>query len=498
MIKEDIKDKKDLIENEDNEDNEDNKIKNDDYNSNKNIILNSPWIDQENFPDLEKTIINSVKLEVNQLKENLSKSQKKVDDLLQENNKLKIEQIENSKKISMGENIINSNKIEINQLQIKNSNLESENEEKKKIIQELNYKIIELSQKIESYESINKINQKIKNEEIKIGDKDYLLEISGLYNKINEIEIKNAKLKFDNKNLLDKIELQKKEKKKEIEIMELLHKKKIENLEKNIINLNDTINELINEKRKQPKEFNSFGIQKEIYNNFSELEQKIRIYDNDNFILNKENQKIKNENEELKIIINGKNNIIDKLQTNINKMENEFRIKLSEIRTNYNNNNLINKKNNQYSIEKIEKIINEREKLLEENISMKENYEQMTMGINEANELFLNKQKEYENLINSQSEKLKEYKFKISLLKIKINELYSEINFLKGRKINNQYNFLQPMNDNITSKNNKEQQFLDLDYTPELNKKINSYRAQNNIQRPSVEINNLNDNENNI
>ena len=496
MIKEDIKDTKNIIENEDIE------IKNDDYNSNNNIILNSPWIDQENFPDLEKTVINSVKLEVTQLKENLSKCQKKADDLLKENNKLKIEQIENSKKISMGENIINSNKIEINQLQTKNSNLESENEEKKNIIQELNYKIIELSQKIESYESINKIDQKIKNEEIKIGDKDYLLEINGLYNKINEIEIKNSKLKFDNKNLLAKIELQKNDIKNEMEIMELLHKKKIENLEKNIMNLNDTINELIIEKRKQPKEFNSFGIQKEIYNNFAELKQKIRIYDNDNFILNKEIQKIKNENEELKIIINGKDNIIDKLQTNINKMEKEFMIKLSEIRANYNslnnNNDMIGNNKNQYSIKEIEKIMNEREKLMDENIYLKENYEQMTVGINEANELFLNKQKEYENLINSQNEKLKEYKFKISLLKIKINELYSEINFLKERQINNHYNFIQPMNDNITSKNDIQQQFLDLNYTPELNKKINSYRGRNFTQRSNDETNNLNDKENNI
>ena len=435
-----------------------------------------------------------MKLEVNQLKENLSKSQKKAEELLQENNKLKIAQIENTKKMSIGENIINANKIEISQLQAKNNNLESENEEKKKIIQELNYKIIELSQKIDSYESINKINQKIKNEEIKIGDKDYLLEINGLYNKINEIEIKNSKLKFDNKNLLEKIELQKNDIKNEMEIMELLHKKKIENLEKNIMNLNDTINELILEKRKQPKEFNSFEIQKEIYDNFAELEQKIRVYDNENFILNKENQKIKNENEELKIIINGKDNIIYKLQTNINRMENEFRIKLSEIKANYNslnkNNDLIGNKSSKYSIEEIEKILDEREKLMEENIVLKENYEQMTMGINEANELFLNKQKEYENLINSKNEKLKEYKFKISLLKIKINELYSEINFLKDRQINNQYtNFFQPINDKITPKN--DQQFIDLNYTPELNKKINSYRAQNNAQRSSVEANNL-------
>jgi len=495
MIEENIKDRKNIIENEDIE------IKNNEYNSNNNIILNSPWRDQENFPDLEKTIINSVKLEVKQLKENLSKNQKKAEDLLQENNKLKISQIENAKKMSIEENIINANKIEIIQLQAKNNNLESENEEKKKIIQELNYKIIELNQKIDSYESINKINQKIKNEEIKIGDKDYLLEINGLYNKINEIEIKNSKLKFDNKNLLEKIELQKNDIKNEMEIMELLHKKKIENLEKNIMNLNDTINELILEKRKQPKEFNSFEIQKEIYNNFAELEQKIRVYDNENFILNKENQKIKNENEELKIIINGKDNIIYKLQTNINKMENEFRIKLSEIKANYNslnkNNDLIGNKSSKYSIEEIEKILDEREKLMEENIVLKENYEQMTMGINEANELFLNKQKEYENLINSQNEKLKEYKFKISLLKIKINELYSEINFLKDRQINNQYtNFFQPINDKITPKN--DQQFIDLNYTPESNKKINSYRAQNNTQRSSVEANNLYDKENNI
>jgi len=296
--------------------------------------------------------------------------------------------------------------------------------------------------------------------------------------------------------------LQKNDIKNEMEIMELLHKKKIENLEKNIMNLNDTINELIIEKRKQPKEFNSFGIQKEIYNNFAELKQKIRIYDNDNFILNKEIQKIKNENEELKIIINGKDNIIDKLQTNINKMEKEFMIKLSEIRANYNslnnNNDMIGNNKNQYSIKEIEKIMNEREKLMDENIYLKENYEQMTVGINEANELFLNKQKEYENLINSQNEKLKEYKFKISLLKIKINELYSEINFLKERQINNHYNFIQPMNDNITSKNDIQQQFLDLNYTPELNKKINSYRGRNFTQRSNDETNNLNDKENNI
>ena len=105
------------------------------------------------------------------------------------------------------------------------------------------------------------------------------------------------------------------------------------------------------------------------------------------------------------------------------------------------NNNIIDNYNYINNNENIESLINDQKRLLEENEVLKNNYEQMTLDIKEANELFLNKQKEYENIINYQNEKLKEYKFKISLLKIKINELYSEINFLKDNKIKNQNNF---------------------------------------------------------
>ena len=73
----------------------------------------------------------------------------------------------------------------------------------------------------------------------------------------------------------------------------------------------------------------------------------------------------------------------------------------------------------------------EQRRLIEEKAMIKGNYEQMMQGIDEANALFLNKQNEYENIINVQNEKLKEYKYKISLLKIKINELHSEIGFLQ-------------------------------------------------------------------
>ena len=448
----------------------------------------------EDFPDLEKTLINSMKLEIIRIKENLSQSQAKVNELFQENNRLKLLQLENSKKLSIKEDIINSNKIEINMLQSKNTILESENDEKKKLIQKLNYKIIELTQKIDSYESINKINLKIKNNESDNIENDYLLELNQLHNKIDEIEIKNSKLLFDNKNLKNKIEFEKNDRNNEIEILELLNKKKIENLEKNIVNLNNTIKELINENKKQPKEINYYQIQNEVYQNFSELEKKLRKYDNDNFQLKKENQKLKNENEELKIIINGKESIIEKLQLNISKIENDFKVKISEINTNFksptnnilkNNNNLLDVNsnvNNNESNENKNNFLNEQKRLMEENEILKNNYEQMTIGINEANELFLNKQKEYENVINYQNEKLKEYKFKISLLKIKIKELHSEIELLRNNQIKNNNNFYQNINDNILSNFEKEQNSIDYNFTPEQIKLINSYN--NSIKNP--------------
>lgn len=479
-----------LIENNNNKE----KVENINQNKTQNNSNNNSKL--ENNHELETSIMNSMKKEMVRQKENISKYQTKIDDLYKENNKLKLLQLENTKKASVKDNIINSNKIEINRLQAKNKDLDADIEEKKKIIQDLNYKIIELNQKIESNESLNRISQKIKNVEKKNGDNDLLVKISELYNKINEIEIKNSKLIFDNKNLLTKIELQKNEKKNEIEIIEILHKKQIENLEKNINSLNNTINELINEKKKEPKELNYLQIQTEVYKNFSELEQKLRKNENDNFTLKKENQKLINDNEELKIIINGKENIINKLQHNISRIENEFKIKLTEISSNnkspninIDNNNEINDINNQIINENLEKMVEDQKRLNEENIILKNNYEQMTQGINQANELFVNKQKEYENIINYQNEKLKEYKFKISLLKIKINELHSEIEFLQDKQIKNQNNFYQSMSDKILSNIDKEQQSLDLNFTPEQIKLINNYNNINSNQKANINYN---------
>jgi hypothetical protein len=72
----------------------------------KNLIQNKNEIFKEKTPlkndtqnqETEKSIINSMKLEIERLKDNLSECQKNTNNLVQENNKFKLLQIENLKK----------------------------------------------------------------------------------------------------------------------------------------------------------------------------------------------------------------------------------------------------------------------------------------------------------------------------------------------------------------------------------------------------------------
>ena len=427
--------------------------------------------ENKNYIGITSKLINPMSSEIEQLKEALIKANEKINILIEENNKLKITQGDNMKELLIKEGIIDSNKQEISRLLSKITSYENEEEIKNKTIKELNYKIIELNQKIESKETIDKITQKIKNENPEDLEHNYLIEINELNNKINEIEIKNSKLKFDNENLTNKIDIIIKEKKTELEIMESLYNKKNGILEKEIERLNDMINELLNEKEKEHIDIYDYkNIQNDIYKFFKELEEKMKKLNDVNFLIKKENQKLKNENEELSIIINGKETIIEKLQSNINKIENDFKQRLSE-------RNIINNNDN------IEQLLNEQKKLSEENEILRNNYEEMTQGINEANELFVSKQKEYENIINSQMEKLKEYKFKISILKIKVNELHSEIEFLQEKQIKSPNNYLSTIE--------KDKNSLDSNYTPE-QMKISGPDNTLNIKTDSI-----NNNENN-
>ena len=153
--------------------------------------------------------------------------------------------------------------------------------------------------------------------------------------------------------------------------------------------------------------------------------------------------------------------------------------------------------NNYENNENIEQLLSEQKRLMEENEILKNNYEQMTQGINEANELFVAKQKEYENTINAQRGKLKEYKFKISILKIKVNELHSEIAFLQERQI--QYvNSFNPRQENLLSTIEKEKNSIEFNFTPEQMKLVGADKTPN--MQPKIEFSNniINDNNLNI
>lgn len=120
-----------------------------------------------------------------------------------------------------------------------------------------------------------KYPKKIKNEKPDNIEQGYLIQINELYNKINEIEIKNSKLEFENKILNNKIDIINKDKKNELEIMEALYRKKYDILEKNLERLNDIINELLNEKQREPIDILNFsGLQNDIYKHFAEFEEK--------------------------------------------------------------------------------------------------------------------------------------------------------------------------------------------------------------------------------
>ena len=426
-----------------------------------------------------------MKSELSKIKSLLNETKSQLNTYINENSKLKLAILDKGKEKSILENQINSSNVLIDKLGKKNEQLQSENNSNKETISNLNNKIFELTQKIKSNETLNKINLKItqcnSNDKNNI-DNIYKLSIDDLQNKINELEIKNSKLQFDNNNLLSKIKLCKVENQNEIDILKNIFNKEKENYEKNITTLNNKVRELIS------NENNNYFINNtnnnenllnkaEILAHFEELENKLRRMDEEKFILQKENQQLRNENEELIIISNTKEEAITKLQQNFEK--------------NKDNENIDNLSNNNININNDLMI----KKLTEENQILKNNFETITQGINEANSLFLQKQGEYEKAISMQNNKIQEYRNKISMLKTKINELYTEINYYKNNNgfERNRNEFLGPFVGNRLNPNsmspflkNDSIDFLGLNNMPETNNCMNKNEVGQNFMDNNI------------
>ena len=187
--------------------------------------------------------------------------------------------------------------------------------------------------------------------------------------------------------------------------------------------------------------------------------------------LRQENQNIKNELDELKLIAESKEKIIQKLQNDFEMMEKEYN-------SNYTSNNFqgINGKeinSNDYN-QYINELMNKQNMLERENNNLRNGLKEMTQNINEANEIYFKRKANYDNNIKIRDDKLKEYKTKISILKMKINELYKEINILKSNKgdiDNNRNSFFSKNNNGMINNQFKVDQNKLLSNTPKIKRK---------------------------
>jgi hypothetical protein len=78
---------------------------------------------------------------------------------------------------------------------------------------------------------------------------NFEIEINNIKNKLNEEEIKNSKLAFDNNILSNKIESINKEKEEQIKVIESLYQKQIDNCNKSISQLNDKLLQSLKENK---------------------------------------------------------------------------------------------------------------------------------------------------------------------------------------------------------------------------------------------------------
>ena len=367
--------------------------------------------------------------------------------------------------------IIEENNIILKKIKEENENLMKENQNKEKTIKELNYKIIELEQNNKLNNTIQKLFDKNKAISKDIEQNNNLdnnvfleklnIENINLQNKVNEFEIKNSKLIFENQSLLNKIELQSEEHKREKNLLNFVAEKKLNHYTQEIELLRTKLNNELNKQKNEILNSNNLtndNIIKnnEIYNKLNEMRNKINILDDENFNLKKEIEKINYINEELQIKLKGKEEILLELQNNMNNITSEI---------NNNDKNIIINKNIKNEKD-YKNIINN---LLKENEELKINNENIineinnNIGNNEDANKILGRNEEYENVIILQQKKLKEYKYKISILKIKVNELHNELFNLKNNKDNfnisqneqDQNKFHSPIQSILLNRNNK-------------------------------------------
>jgi len=381
------------------------------YRPQSKISKNNSKVEQE------PCVPQSFQKEINDLKLLIEKKNNEINYINKENEKNTKLLLEKEKEIMNSQNKIETVTNEITKLKNKNENLVKEVNNKEDQIKELNYTLMEYKQKIISNEETDKFINKLKDSFVESNNdmnrtiENFENEINILKNKLNESEIKNSKLTFDNNILSNKIESIYKEKDEQIKVIESLYQKQIDNCNKNISQLNDKLLQSLKENS------NKISSDEESFNKRIEQEKKMKLLEVENIKFKKEIEGMMHEKEELKKISLDKDKIIEKLEVEIEKYDYE------------NNNNNKDK----FKKEEYEKEINN---LKKENEELKVMFKKMTQGINEANVLYNEKLVNFNKQILLKNNKLLEYKNKISILKVKINELHEELSLLRGSTTN--------------------------------------------------------------
>ena len=396
---------------------------------------------------------------IKNLEQVISKQQNEIKLLKMSNSNYEKDKIKNTSLLNLKENNLRDTTLILENLKFKNKILESKNSELEKENVEINDFNAELKQK----------NRILMNSQFYGQNKNS--QYINLINELNEVSVIKSKLEFEIKNLQNKINEITIQYENEIKLItkmkneEIIEKNKIiSEFEKelNSLNLkNNFINESENKDKNNNENNSNNNIQysEMIMNDINELQNKTTILSNENNELKNILNNVINKNKELENLLISKDKIINELKEKNKRITEEMKLQNEQfnLKLNLEDNNLteIDEAKN-----KVNQLLIEREDLIKENTNLKNIYGQFNNDIKEANDLFNDKVKLFENVLITKSKKIKELQGKINLLNEEKNNLNQENNKLKSEKtkleknIGNEFSMLRGSKNNNNNNNN--------------------------------------------
>ena len=442
------------------------------YENNQNLISkNNNKIEEE----------YDIKSYIKNLEEQIKYYKLENEKLINFKNYIEKEKLELNESLELKEITINQQLSLLDNLKKKNDNYEIRIIELEKINQELNYICIELSEKNKTL--IENQKNRVSNSDNK-NTTDQLIKFS---NQLENLSIIKSRLEHDNKILVkilvNKINYIQLEHENERNMLKKIHSAEIEKKNKIILNLQEEVSQLNN----LNKENNSNNYI-QIINEYSNLEKKTRKISNENFNLKSLTQDLQSKLNIYKETIKRKDNYIKELQNNLRNSEEELKLISVENETINEESKLI-----------IEKINNEKNDLLKQNNDFRNAYEQFNIIINNANNIYIKKIKNFEDLISKKDLKLKEYEKEYNELNEKNNLLSYENEKLKREnnryeKSKNKHRFQRNKSLNLNDSKNMTLNTSSSKKNVFENKTADSIKENNNNLNSNISINIYNNN----